>query len=646
MNGPKKIVLAYSGGLDTSVILAWLKETYGAEIVAYTADLGQAEELIPVREKALRTGASSVHIVDLREEFVRDFVFPVLRANATYEAGYLLGTSFARPLIAKGQVAVARAEGADAVAHGATGKGNDQVRFELTYAALAPDLRIVAPWRDWDLRSRTDLMAYAERHGIPVPTTPGPAVLHGPEPLPHLLRGRDPRGPVGRAAGEDVPADPVSRGSPRRADPRRDRVRGRQPRRRRRPAARPGRAPRAAQPHRRRERRRPHRPGGEPLRRDEVARRLRDARAAPSSTRRTGRSSPSRWTGSSSTSATRWCPATPRWSTTASGTPPSARRSRSSWTTRSATSPARAAQALQGQRHGGRAPLAALALPPGRGDLRGRLGVPPEGRRGLHPPERAPPPHPRPPRPGSTRRPVRDRRRAHARGGARDPARRRDRGRPRRGAGLHDDRRRARRRGAGRRAGRHPRRGPRAPPDGGMAWARPRSAASGAARRRRASTTATPRPSTRPTASAAARSSSRRRTAPGPSSPWRARAGSRSAASSTPRRSSAGRRRSRATSSWSARESAAASAWKTRSAPGSSSPGSRAQDRRADGRGPRGAGSLGALRERPRRHAGRRRVGPGPGGAGARRRPPSLRRSRRPRGGPGAPRRRPGSSLR
>ncbi len=172
MNGPKKIVLAYSGGLDTSVILAWLKETYGAEIVAYTADLGQADELIPVREKALRTGANSVHIVDLREEFVRDFVFPVLRANATYEAGYLLGTSFARPLIAKGQVAVARAEGADAVAHGATGKGNDQVRFELTYAALAPDLRIVAPWRDWDLRSRTDLMAYAERHGIPVPTTP------------------------------------------------------------------------------------------------------------------------------------------------------------------------------------------------------------------------------------------------------------------------------------------------------------------------------------------------------------------------------------------------------------------------------------------------------------------------------------------
>ena len=172
MTRPKKIVLAYSGGLDTSVILRWLRETYQAEVIAFTADLGQGEELIPVRDKALRTGASGVHIVDLREAFVRDFVFPVLRANATYESGYLLGTSFARPLIARGQVEVALAEGADAVAHGATGKGNDQVRFELTYAALAPDLRVVAPWREWDLRSRTEMMAYAERYGIPVPTTP------------------------------------------------------------------------------------------------------------------------------------------------------------------------------------------------------------------------------------------------------------------------------------------------------------------------------------------------------------------------------------------------------------------------------------------------------------------------------------------
>ena len=166
MSGPKKIVLAYSGGLDTSVILRWLIETYHAEVIAFTADLGQGEELIPVRDKAVRTGAAGVHVADLREEFVRDFVFPV------YESGYLLGTSFARPLIAKGQVEVALREGADAVAHGATGKGNDQVRFELTYAALAPDLQVVAPWREWDLRSRTEMMAYAERHGIPVPTTP------------------------------------------------------------------------------------------------------------------------------------------------------------------------------------------------------------------------------------------------------------------------------------------------------------------------------------------------------------------------------------------------------------------------------------------------------------------------------------------
>jgi argininosuccinate synthase len=171
MTKPKKIVLAYSGGLDTSVILRWLIETYEAEVIAFTADLGQGEELIPIRDKGLRTGATGVHVVDLREEFVRDFVFPVLRANAVYESGYLLGTSFARPLIAKAQVDVARAEGADAVAHGATGKGNDQVRFELTYAALAPDLQVVAPWREWDLRSRSDMMAYAERHGIPVPAT-------------------------------------------------------------------------------------------------------------------------------------------------------------------------------------------------------------------------------------------------------------------------------------------------------------------------------------------------------------------------------------------------------------------------------------------------------------------------------------------
>jgi argininosuccinate synthase len=168
---PKRVVLAYSGGLDTSVILRWLIERYRCEVVAFCADLGQGEELIPVRDKALRTGASSVHIVDLREEFVRDFIFPMLRANAVYEGAYLLGTSIARPLIARAQVEIARRESADGVAHGATGKGNDQVRFELTYAALAPDLRVIAPWREWDLTSRTALMDFARRHDIPVPVT-------------------------------------------------------------------------------------------------------------------------------------------------------------------------------------------------------------------------------------------------------------------------------------------------------------------------------------------------------------------------------------------------------------------------------------------------------------------------------------------
>jgi argininosuccinate synthase len=167
----KRVVLAYSGGLDTSVILRWLIETYRCDVVAFCADLGQGEELIPIREKALRTGATAVHIADLRTEFVRDFVFPMLRANAVYEGAYLLGTSIARPLIAKAQVEVARAEGADALSHGATGKGNDQVRFELTYAALAPELTVIAPWREWDLDSRSALIEFARRHDIPVPVT-------------------------------------------------------------------------------------------------------------------------------------------------------------------------------------------------------------------------------------------------------------------------------------------------------------------------------------------------------------------------------------------------------------------------------------------------------------------------------------------
>jgi len=166
-----KIVLAYSGGLDTSVILKWLSETYQCPVVAYAADIGQEEDWDKVREKGLATGAEKVVIRDLKEEFVRDFVFPAFRANAIYEGSYLLGTSLARPLIAREQVAVAREEGADAVSHGATGKGNDQVRFELAYLALAPELTIIAPWRIWDLTSRTKLMAYAEAHGIPVPVS-------------------------------------------------------------------------------------------------------------------------------------------------------------------------------------------------------------------------------------------------------------------------------------------------------------------------------------------------------------------------------------------------------------------------------------------------------------------------------------------
>ena len=167
----EKVVLAYSGGLDTSVILRWLIETYHCDVVAYCADLGQEEELEGVREKAIKTGASKVYIDDLREPFVKDYVFPMLRANAVYEGSYLLGTSIARPLIAKRQIEIALQENADAVSHGATGKGNDQVRFELTYYALKPDVKVIAPWRTWDLDSRGKLIDYAARHGIPVPVT-------------------------------------------------------------------------------------------------------------------------------------------------------------------------------------------------------------------------------------------------------------------------------------------------------------------------------------------------------------------------------------------------------------------------------------------------------------------------------------------
>ena len=167
----EKVVLAYSGGLDTSVILRWLKETYGSEVVCFAADVGQAEELGGLEEKAMATGASKLYVEDLREEFVRDFVFTALKANAVYEGVYLMGTSLARPLIAKKHIEIARKEGAQAVAHGATGKGNDQVRFELTYYALEPNITVIAPWREWEFKSRSDLIAYAERHKIPITAT-------------------------------------------------------------------------------------------------------------------------------------------------------------------------------------------------------------------------------------------------------------------------------------------------------------------------------------------------------------------------------------------------------------------------------------------------------------------------------------------
>src|ERR1700759_3089633 len=169
----RKLVLAYSGGLDTSVILRWIKDYYGCEVVAYCADVGQGDETEGLEKKALATGASKLYIEDLREEFAREFVFPMMRANAIYEGYYLLGTSIARPVIARKQVEIARKEGADAVAHGATGKGNDQVRFELTFARLAPELTVVAPWRhpDWPFAGRADLIAYAAEKKIPVPVT-------------------------------------------------------------------------------------------------------------------------------------------------------------------------------------------------------------------------------------------------------------------------------------------------------------------------------------------------------------------------------------------------------------------------------------------------------------------------------------------
>ncbi len=204
----KKVVLAYSGGLDTSVILRWLQTTYGCEVVTFTADLGQGEELEPARRKAEMFGVKEIFVDDLREEFVRDFVFPMFRANTVYEGQYLLGTSIARPLIAQRQIEIAEQVGADAVAHGATGKGNDQVRFELAYYALKPDVTVIAPWREWDLTSRTRLLEFAEQNQIPVTKDKrGEAPFSGGrQPPAQLQRGQGARGPGGRGARVRLPA--------------------------------------------------------------------------------------------------------------------------------------------------------------------------------------------------------------------------------------------------------------------------------------------------------------------------------------------------------------------------------------------------------------------------------------------------------
>ena len=278
---PKKVVLAYSGGLDTSIILKWLQTTYGCEVVTFTADLGQGEELEPARKKALLLGIKpeNIFIEDLREEFVRDYVFPMFRANALYEGQYLLGTSIARPLIAKKQIEIAEKVGADAVAHGATGKGNDQVRFELAYYALKPDVTVIAPWREWDLTSRSKLIEFAEQHQIPIAKDKrGEAPFSVDANLLHASS----EGKVLEDPAQEVPdyvylAHRRSRTGAGQADHHHGRFRARRCGRDRRQETVAGEAAQGAQRTRPRQRHRPARPGREPLRRHEVARHVRDA---------------------------------------------------------------------------------------------------------------------------------------------------------------------------------------------------------------------------------------------------------------------------------------------------------------------------------------------------------------------------------
>ena len=285
----KKVVLAYSGGLDTSIILKWLQETYGCEVVTFTADLGQSEELAPARKKAEMLGIKEIFVEDLREEFVRDFVFPMFRANALYEGVYLLGTSIARPLIAKRQIEIAKATGADAVAHGATGKGNDQVRFELTYYALNPDIKVIAPWREWAFKSRSDLIKFAEKHQIPVakdkrgeaPFSVDANLLHSSS------EGKVLEDPGARAAALRLSAHHRARGRARQTDRHHHRLCERRCGLHRRQEAFARRAAHAAERARPRQRHRPRRSRREPLCRHEDPRRLRDARRHHSARART-----------------------------------------------------------------------------------------------------------------------------------------------------------------------------------------------------------------------------------------------------------------------------------------------------------------------------------------------------------------------
>ena len=285
----KKIVVAYSGGLDTSVIITWLKETYGCEVIAFTADIGQGEELEPLRDKAIKTGASKIYIDDLREEFVRDFVFPMLRANAVYEGRYLLGTSIARPLIAKRQIEIAVKEGADAVCHGATGKGNDQVRFELTYFALKPDVKIVAPWREWTMKGREELIAYAEKHKIPVTATKSKPYSTDRNLLHISYEGGILEDPWKESTADMYTlAVPVEK-APDKAEYVEVEYEAGNPVAINGKKLSPAAAPCRSEPDRRSPRRRPRRPGGEPVCGHEVPRRVRDAGRHAAACRAPGR---------------------------------------------------------------------------------------------------------------------------------------------------------------------------------------------------------------------------------------------------------------------------------------------------------------------------------------------------------------------